>query len=119
MNDFQIEEWTGWKETILDGYPGKGPLMNQSSNHYLGLFSDPPLGARDVSAHNTQGLEETRDSAGGQAGCRYRGVSFFPSVSGQSAASRPGIPSPTLPPTSLWQKSTVVMASQVVVVLTI
>ena len=43
MNDFQIEEWTGWKENILDWYPGKGPLMNQSSNHYLGLFSDPPL----------------------------------------------------------------------------
>jgi len=75
-----------------------------------------PPGARDLSAYNTQGLEETHDSAGGQAGCRYWGVSFYLSVFGQSAASCPRIPSPTLPPTSLWQKSTVVMASQVVVV---
>ena len=44
------------------------------------------------------------------------GVSFFLSVFGQSAASHPRIPSPTLPSTSFWKKSTVVMASQVVVV---
>lgn len=74
MNEFQIEEWIGRKENILDWCPGWAPKFIKEARTTL-VYSQIAHRARDVPAHNIHEHKEIYNSVRSQTGMQILGFS--------------------------------------------